>query len=259
MRLSTSAEEVEEVEVEEGQGDEPVVVAEAAPPASERNELETHPWYKPSSSRCPGGSTTPRAASALRALELLLLMLCLATPPLGALLRASLSPSSASGSAEPLSWFSMTLFALLASFRPLREFKMRTAAHTSTLHALVHSASSPSLSSFASSVQVQEERGALSTRLARLEAQVAAYVDDALAPVEKGVRRVERRVDKLRARQGVPLLKTAVGEKEQTGSRTNTNTNTVHLLLVLLRRCLALAFWPLLVPVHVRAALHFIT
>ncbi|KAJ7438073.1 hypothetical protein FB451DRAFT_1570485 [Mycena latifolia] len=189
----------------------------------------------PSSPAAAGPPThsAARAASSLRALELLLLLLCLAAPPLGALLlRAFLSPSSASASAstsasgstqpqpEPLSWFSTTLFAFLTSLRPLRELITRVAARSSTLHALAHSHSSPSPSS-----QVDAEVEALRNRLARLEARVAAqdgalvtYVDDALAPVEKAVRRVERRVNKLRTRQAVPHLKTstagaAAGEK----------------------------------------------
>ncbi|KAJ7438061.1 hypothetical protein FB451DRAFT_1416501 [Mycena latifolia] len=88
----------------------------------------------PSSPAVAGPPTcaAARAAFSLRALELLLLLLCLAAPPLGALLlRAFLSPaSSPSGSAPstvPLSWFSTTLLALLASFRPLRELMTQAA------------------------------------------------------------------------------------------------------------------------------------
>ncbi|KAJ7435324.1 hypothetical protein FB451DRAFT_1464352 [Mycena latifolia] len=77
---------------------------------------------------------------------------------------------------------------------PIRQLVTRVAARTSTLHALVHahshSSSSPSSQHAAAAAEVE----ALRSRLSRLEARVAAqdgalaaYVDDALAPVEKGI------------------------------------------------------------------------
>ncbi|KAJ7446143.1 hypothetical protein FB451DRAFT_1567962 [Mycena latifolia] len=258
----------EEEEEEEGQassGDEPAAGAEPAAPVSEAYEVEMHPWYKPSypvllALAPPVGNWLTGGDHLKDALLLLLLVFYLhqlievpwrlyhaARPRLPPSPAAAGPPTHAAAHAaaslralelflllltEPLSWFSMTLFALLASLRPLRELVTRVAARTSTLHALVHAHSASASSSSLAQVEVE----ALRKQLARLEARVAAqdgalvaYVDDALAPVEKAVRRVERRVDKLRARQGVPLLKTAVGERGEKGegSRTNTNTNTV--------------------------------
>ncbi|KAJ7875476.1 hypothetical protein B0H14DRAFT_3130660 [Mycena olivaceomarginata] len=163
-----------------------------------------------------------RAQSALRTLELGLLLLCLITPLLGvALLRslASLSSSSSSGAKPaapvPISWFSTALFGLLTALRPLRELVSRIVSRTSTLHSQVHahparSSSSPrDKNDGAESTQAQ--LAALRAQVARLELVVAqlaaperedalyAYVEDALAPLEKGVRRVERRVGRLRA------------------------------------------------------------
>ncbi|KAJ7693115.1 hypothetical protein B0H14DRAFT_3905950 [Mycena olivaceomarginata] len=155
-----------------------------------------------------------RAQSSLRTLELGLLFLCLITPFLGvALLRplASLSsPSSSSGAKPaapvPISWFSTALFGLLVS---------RVVSHTSTLHSQVHAhsarSSPPSRDQNADAESTQAQLAALRAQVARLELAVAqlaapdredalyAYVEDALAPLEKGVRRVERRVGRLRA------------------------------------------------------------
>ncbi|KAJ7455590.1 hypothetical protein FB451DRAFT_1407900 [Mycena latifolia] len=191
----------EEVEEEEGQGssrDEPAAGAGVAPHASKSYALEMHPWCKPSdpvllalAPPCPGASTTPRARAALlpppqrpghacrRALELLLL-LCLAAPPLCVLLRALLFPSpsisSASGGTEPLSWFSTTLFALLASLRA-----------ASTFHALIHAHSHSAATTAPSAQQAQQAQAEVEPLRARL-----ARLEDALAPLEKGARRGER-------------------------------------------------------------------
>ncbi|KAJ7455583.1 hypothetical protein FB451DRAFT_1407894 [Mycena latifolia] len=128
-----------------------------------------------------------------RALELFLRLLCLAPPLLGAfLLRALLScPAPASGSTQ-------------LQPTPL-----------STLYALVHSHSPSSPSSQHADAGAEVE--ALCTCLAYLEARVAAqdgalaaYFDDALAPVEKGA--------------GRAALEDFSGGKGETGSRTNTNT-----------------------------------
>ncbi|KAJ7438068.1 hypothetical protein FB451DRAFT_1416507 [Mycena latifolia] len=110
----------------------------------------------------------------------------------------------------------MTLFALFVSLRTLRELITRVAARMSTLHALVHahSTSASASSSFSSSQQAEQAQAEV--------AALVAYIDDALGPLEKGVKRVERRVDKLRAMQGVPP-----GENGENGKGSRTNTNTV--------------------------------
>ncbi|KAJ6542940.1 hypothetical protein B0H19DRAFT_1380980 [Mycena capillaripes] len=149
-----------------------------------------------------------RAASELRLFELALLLLCLLTPALGVFLLRSLalltsSPPSSSASsppAEPISWFSTTLFFLLTSFRPLRELTQRITSRTSTLHARVHAHTAPAppdpqLAELRAHVARLEE---VVKSMVEREDAVYAYVEDALAPLEKGVRRVERRVGKLR-------------------------------------------------------------
>ncbi|KAJ7718033.1 hypothetical protein B0H14DRAFT_637068 [Mycena olivaceomarginata] len=137
-----------------------------------------------------------RAQSALRTLELSLLLLCLITPFLGvALLRSLASLSSPSSSSPvPISWFSPALFGLATALRPLRELVSRT----STLHSQVHAHSPRSSSSRdknGDAESTQAQLAALRAQVARLELAVAqlaalyAYVEDALAPLEKGVRR----------------------------------------------------------------------
>ncbi|KAJ7455575.1 hypothetical protein FB451DRAFT_1407888 [Mycena latifolia] len=163
----------EEGEVE-GQGDEPVVVAEAAPPATERYELETHPWYKPS---YPVLLALAPPDALLRLFLIFYLDQLIEGPALAALPRRAPRPHSTRSSCCAHEHPARARLFCLLPF---------------TLFVCFFGAG----------------------RLARLEAQVAAkagaltaYVDDALAPVEKVVRRAERRVDNLRARQGVPLLK----------------------------------------------------
>ncbi|KAJ7438049.1 hypothetical protein FB451DRAFT_1416487 [Mycena latifolia] len=98
--------------------------------------------------QCPGASTTPRALAPLlprRRARHGLAPRTRAPPPPPVPRRAPAwrapppraplsSSASASGSAEPLSWFSRTLFALLASLRPLRGLVTRVAARTCALY-----------------------------------------------------------------------------------------------------------------------------
>ncbi|KAJ7787545.1 hypothetical protein B0H14DRAFT_3892996 [Mycena olivaceomarginata] len=148
-----------------------------------------------------------------------LLLLCLITPLLGVALLRSLaslsSPSSSSGAKPaapvPISWFSTALFGLVTALRPLRELVSRVVSRTSTLHSQVHAHSPRSSSSrdkSADAESTQAQLVALRAQVARLELAVAqlaapdredALYEDALAPLEKGVRRVERRVGRLRA------------------------------------------------------------
>ncbi|KAJ7318358.1 hypothetical protein DFH08DRAFT_1086595 [Mycena albidolilacea] len=143
-----------------------------------------------------------RAQSALRTLDLGLLLLCLITPLLG--------PAAP----VPISWFSTALFDLTTALRPLRELVSRVVSRTSTLHSQVHAHSPRSSSSRdknADAESTQAQLAALRAQVAHLELAVAqlaapdwedalyAYVEEALAPLEKGVRRVERRVGRLRA------------------------------------------------------------
>ncbi|KAJ7787538.1 hypothetical protein B0H14DRAFT_279768 [Mycena olivaceomarginata] len=186
-------------------------------------------------SKSPGPSTTPpaprdaspipipalrarcaaRAQSALRTLDLGLLLVCLIMPLLGVALMRSLaslfSPSSCSSAAPvSISWFSTALFGLATALRPPRELVSRTSTLHSQVHAhLARSSSSRDKNGDAESTQAQ--LAALRAQVARLDLAVAqlaapdqedamyAYVEDALAPLEKGVRRVERRVGRLRA------------------------------------------------------------
>ncbi|KAJ6600352.1 hypothetical protein DFH09DRAFT_1355661 [Mycena vulgaris] len=142
--------------------------------------------------------TAARAASELRSLELSLLTLCLLAPVLGATLLRSLA-SLTSSSATPISWFSTTLFALVTALRPLREFVSRISSRTSTLHAHVHAHAAPPHGADLADLRAHLAR--LEARLAKREDALYAYVEDAVAPLEKGVRRMERRVGKLRAKK----------------------------------------------------------
>ncbi|KAK7030040.1 hypothetical protein R3P38DRAFT_3353840 [Favolaschia claudopus] len=129
--------------------------------------------------------------SQLRSLELLLLTLCVLTPILNVLLLRSLasftsSSPSASGqtttTTTPISWFSTMLFGLITAIRPLRELVTRVSTHeVTTLRA-----------------QLARLEKALAELTARDEA-LYAYVEDALTPLEKGVRRVKRREGKLKS------------------------------------------------------------
>ncbi|KAJ7455579.1 hypothetical protein FB451DRAFT_1564980 [Mycena latifolia] len=195
-------------EEEEGQGssgDEPVAGADAAPAAS-----EAYAWYRPSypvllALAPPVGNWLTGDDHLKDALLFLLLLLIFylhqlieAGPPTHAAARARAAPPSPVPPPRvPLprsrirKHFSTTLFALFASFHPLRELITRAAARTSTLHALVHAHSASSISPSAQRAQAELE--ALRTQLARLEARVAAqdgvltaYVDNALTPLEKG-------------------------------------------------------------------------
>ncbi|KAK6977231.1 hypothetical protein R3P38DRAFT_3295541 [Favolaschia claudopus] len=176
--------------------------------------------------RSPTPSTpTPSPASALhiaaaksqlRSLELLLLTVCVLTPVLGVLLLRSLasftssSPTpNAAATTTPISWFSTTLFGLITAIRPLRELVSRVSTRTSTLHDQIHNTTASSSSHHRPSSATKDgELASLRAQLARLEQALAdltardealyAYVEDAVAPLEKGVRRVERRVGKLK-------------------------------------------------------------
>ncbi|KAJ7795327.1 hypothetical protein B0H14DRAFT_3496065 [Mycena olivaceomarginata] len=182
----------------------------------------SHPHRDPAHISALRARRAARAQSSLRTLELGLLLLCLITPFLGVALLRSLaslsSPSSSSGAKPaapvPISWFSTALFRLLTALRPLRELVSRIVSRTSTLHSQVHAHSARSSSSRdknGDAESTQAQLAALRAQLARLELAVAqlaapdredalyAYVEDALAPLEKGVRRVEKRVGRLRA------------------------------------------------------------
>ncbi|KAJ6617188.1 hypothetical protein B0H10DRAFT_1948566 [Mycena sp. CBHHK59/15] len=157
--------------------------------------------------------TAVRAAAELRALELALLALCVLTPLLGAaLLRSFVSLTSSPAphpssphphpAPQPISWFSTTLFALLAALRPLRELSARLSARTAALHAEVHTHTAPSPD--AELVQLAERVAQLEKALReaeRREGALYAYVDEAVAPLERGVRRVQRRVGRLREKE----------------------------------------------------------
>ncbi|KAJ7691103.1 hypothetical protein B0H14DRAFT_3175693 [Mycena olivaceomarginata] len=141
-----------------------------------------------------------RAQSALRTLELGLLLLCLITPLLGVTLLRSL----ASPLLSVLVLFSTALFGLATALRPLRELVSRIVSRTSTLHSQVHA--HPARSSLSSrdkngdAESTQAQLAALRAQVARLELAVAQ-----LAATRPGgravrvVRRVERRVGRLRA------------------------------------------------------------
>ncbi|KAJ7622483.1 hypothetical protein FB45DRAFT_753270 [Roridomyces roridus] len=146
-----------------------------------------------------------RAQSELRRLELFLLFICFLAPLLGVALLRSLATVT-TGSPTPISWFSTSIFALLTGLRPLRELTARITSRTSILHTQSHAYTAPPPPPpTAPDAQV----AALTAQVAALEAAVArltqreealyTYVEDALAPLEKGMRRVERRVGKLRA------------------------------------------------------------
>ncbi|KAJ7156229.1 hypothetical protein C8R46DRAFT_1040767 [Mycena filopes] len=145
-----------------------------------------------------------RAQAELRLYELSLLLLCLAAPLLGVFLFRSLATftSSPGAPATPISWFSATIFGLLTALRPLRELITRISARTSTLHTHIHAHAAPVPSALTPEVlSLRKKVAALETaftRLAERDEALYAYVEDALAPIEKGVRRVERRVGKLR-------------------------------------------------------------
>ncbi|KAJ7657656.1 hypothetical protein DFH06DRAFT_1327737 [Mycena polygramma] len=224
------------------------------------HQLVEVPWRlyhaaRPRRSPTPAVSAAPtlaasRAQAELRRLELALLLLCLLTPALGVgLLRslasfatsspspssspASNSSSSAAAGGEPISWFSTTIFFLLTALRPLRELTSRLSTRTSTLHTYVHTLPSfPSPSSSTSPAAMDGQMAELQGKVARLEATVArlaqredalyGYVEDALAPIEKGVRRVERRVGKLRsARKNGELALLTAGGAGTSGTKSN--------------------------------------
>ncbi|KAJ6457645.1 hypothetical protein C8R45DRAFT_563768 [Mycena sanguinolenta] len=128
--------------------------------------------------------------------------------------RARGSDSSSDGGSkcdvvEPISWFDTPLFALVTAIRPLRELAARISTRTSTLQAIVCAHTSPPPLSSSQSAS-ETEVAALKEPVARLEAAVKAlverdaamyaYVEDALAPIERGMRRVERRVAKCEER-----------------------------------------------------------
>ncbi|KAJ7019732.1 hypothetical protein C8F04DRAFT_1275954 [Mycena alexandri] len=181
--------------------------------------------------------TAIRAQNELRLLELSLLLLCLATPALGVFLLRSLaaftstSPSkNGAVPTEPISWFSATIFGLLTALRPLRELISRITNRTSILHAHVHAHSAPFPSSSNTLnpelLDLRKKVFALETALARLakrDEALYAYVEDALAPIEKGVRRVERRVGKLRTN----AKKEALSLNAPSGSGGGTRPNTI--------------------------------
>ncbi|KAJ7787551.1 hypothetical protein B0H14DRAFT_3505348 [Mycena olivaceomarginata] len=161
----------------------------AARPRRPPAPRETNP--DPPTSPALRARRAARAQSALHSLELG--FLCLVTSFLGvALLRSLASLSSPSSSSQP---------------RPSSRARARsTLKSTRTLRVLPRPETRT-----ADAESAQAQLAALRTQVARLElavAQLAApdredtlyvYVEDALAPLEKGVRRVERRVGRLRA------------------------------------------------------------
>jgi hypothetical protein len=151
-------------------------------------------------------------------LEISLLLFCLVTPALGVILLRSLGSFTNPGSpTEPISWFSTTIFALFTGIRPLRELVMRITSRTSTLHALVHAHAAPTLDPHVADLRAQlAHLEATVAQLVQREEALYAYVEDAVAPLEKGVRRVERRVGKLRN-----------AKKELVAAGTTTHTNTI--------------------------------
>ncbi|KAJ6458828.1 hypothetical protein C8R47DRAFT_1226857 [Mycena vitilis] len=201
----------------------------------------------------------------LRRLELALLLLCLLTPVLRVILlrslasfgssplspnpssSASTSPNSSSkagggsggSGGEPISWFSTSLFFLLTALRPLRDLTSRLSSRNSTLHTFVHILPFPSHSS---SIHACSGLKAVEDKTARLEATVARlaqredalydYVKDALAPLEKGVRRVERRVDKLGSAKKngeLALLTGGTGAGASAGSSGTKSNGTIFI------------------------------
>ncbi|KAJ7737178.1 hypothetical protein DFH07DRAFT_985756 [Mycena maculata] len=173
------------------------------------------PWglyhaARPRRSPSPSVSSAPtltamRAKSELRTIELSLLLLCLLTPVLGVVLLRSLASLITSGSGTPISWFSTSIFAFFTAVRPLRELVSRISARTSTLHAHVHAHTAPTADPQVDALRAQVAKlEATVAKLAQREDALYAFVEDAVAPLEKGVRRVERRVGKLRAKKDVP-------------------------------------------------------
>ncbi|KAJ6617181.1 hypothetical protein B0H10DRAFT_2034435 [Mycena sp. CBHHK59/15] len=156
--------------------------------------------HAPASPTASGAPTRAAACaqSALRRLELALLLLCLLAPLLGAALLRALTSLTADPTAPPISWFSITLFVLLTALRPLRELVSLLSHHTSTLHAHVHAHTAPPEFAETLSARVAQLERAVQDAQRRAE-EAAAYVESAVAPLEHDVRRVERRVGKLRA------------------------------------------------------------
>ncbi|KAJ7615177.1 hypothetical protein B0H17DRAFT_1115912 [Mycena rosella] len=176
------------------------------------HQLVEVPWrlYHAARPRVPPTSPSPAlpatqaraaAAASLRNLELFLFLVCLLAPPAGALFLRFLASTSSDGTNTPISWFSTTLFALLTALRPLRELVSRLTARTSTLHALVHTHPAPPAPHAAEIRELRDKLERLEQRLAAREDALYGFVEDAVGPIERDVRRVERRVGKLRAKE----------------------------------------------------------
>ncbi|KAK7030036.1 hypothetical protein R3P38DRAFT_3188980 [Favolaschia claudopus] len=210
------------------------------------------PRRPPTSSSAPS-TPSPSPASALhiaaaksqlRSLEFFLLTLCVLSPVIGVLLLRSLasftssSPTpNAAAATTPISWFSTTLFGLITAIRPLRELVSRVSTRTSTLHDQIHNTTASASSRRPSSATKDEDLALLRAQLARVEQSLAdlvareeglyAYVEDALTPLEKGVRRVERRVGKLKnnvKKQREEVMVSAGGKGKGKGKSGMTNT-----------------------------------
>ncbi|CAK5271003.1 unnamed protein product [Mycena citricolor] len=179
------------------------------------------PWRlyrsaRPRRSPSPHTSTAPsliaaQANTELRMLEFLLLIVCVAVPVAGVYILRSFSirikTEDESGPTQPISWFSTTLFALATALRPLSELVSRITKRTSTLHARVHAHTAPAGPDPALALELSDLKAQVARletvimRMSQRDAELYAFVEDALQPLEKNVRRMERRVGKLRAAQ----------------------------------------------------------
>ncbi|KAJ7657685.1 hypothetical protein DFH06DRAFT_1327760 [Mycena polygramma] len=163
-----------------------------------------------------------RAQSELRRLELGLLLVCLLTPALGVCLLRSLASFTTSTSSSPsnTSTNSSSSMAAGAGAEPSPDSPPPSFSSSppsgpcASSHPGSPRAPAPSTLIFTRTPFLRRlhpypdpQLSALEAKVARLEATVArlaqredalyGYVEDALAPIEKGVRRVERRVRKL--------------------------------------------------------------
>ncbi|KAK7022520.1 hypothetical protein R3P38DRAFT_2780533 [Favolaschia claudopus] len=232
----------------------PLPVTSYAPFDGAASVLIEVPWSlhrsaRPRRSPTPSTISTPSPASALhitavksqlRSLEILLLTLCVLTPILGVLLLRSLASFTSSSPTPNAAAATPNIVVLHDPLRadhrhpPLRELVSRVSTHP-----LYH------LLRLAATTTKDGELASLRAQLARLEQALAdltardealyAYVEDAVAPLEKGVRRVERRVGKLKSnvrkqREEVIVLNnssTGAGKgkgKGKSGGMTNANT-----------------------------------
>ncbi|KAG6915750.1 hypothetical protein DXG01_010017 [Tephrocybe rancida] len=167
------------------------------------------------------------ATSELRALELFFLALAVASPLLGAqLLRYA---TAAVIGPEAVSWFNTALFVLATGMRPWRHVIERLLQRTTDLHDVIHYPS-PGLSSDDVRTQmvdmikrVEHLERALSKAKARLvdtTEEVYDYVEEAVAVVDRTVKRHEKKYEKqeVRVREMELALEGMKGKGKQRAS-----------------------------------------